>query len=355
MPAWFKQVSKKAGLPPGTLVYVGESSAQETTLTVIRYNSETVSESLLKSSELPLALEADEFYWINVEGLVDIEKITYVGSCFNIHPLILEDILNTERRPKIDVFADQIVVFFRMLMFNELKQEVESEQVSLVLKKEGVITFQEKPGDVFEPIRQRIRVQKGRVRQAASDYLTYALIDAVVDQYFIILEKIGERIDYIEEQVISSQGMQSDLLQKMYQLKKQVFFLKKSIWPLREVIENLIKEESPLIAHSIRLYFRDVYEHVIHILDTTELYRESINSIHDTYYSQVSQRMNETMKVLTVIATIFIPLTFLAGVYGMNFKWMPELQWKWAYPAIWVVMLSTALVMVIFFKKKKWF
>lgn len=354
MPSWFKKVSQKAGLPPGSLVYVGESKVQKTQLSLIQYDQDKLKESSLQSSELPVQVNKNEVYWINVEGLVDVETVKKLGKSLKIHELCLEDILNTERRPKIDIFEDQIIVFFRMLMLDEVDGEILSEQVSLVLNPEGVITFQERPGDIFEPVRDRIRKKGGRIRQSSSDYLAYALIDSVVDQYFIILEKIGEQIDQIEDEAIETKNQNSEFLQKMYQLKKHVIFLKRSIWPLREVIEKLTKEESPLMKNEIQLYFRDIYEHVIHIIDTTELYREAINSIHDIYYSQVGQRLNETMKVLTIIATLFIPLTFIAGIYGMNFEWMPELKWKWGYPAALFLMFISSFGMLFFFRKKKW-
>jgi len=240
----------------------------------------------------------------------------------------------------------------KMLTFNNESNSIQSEQVSLVLGQNFVISFQEAAGDVFEQIRDRIRNAKGRIRKMSADYLAYALIDAIVDNYFLILEKMGEQIESMEEELIAKPSDKT--VRMIHSLKRELIFLRKSVWPLRELISNLEKTESSLITNSTEPYLRDVYDHTIQVIDTVEGFRDMVSGMLDIYLSSISNRMNAVMKVLTIIATIFIPLTFIAGIYGMNFKYMPELGWKWAYPAVWLIMAIVAIVMLIYFKRKKW-
>jgi len=239
-----------------------------------------------------------------------------------------------------------------MLSYDDENQAVQAEQVSLVLGPNFVISLQERVGDVFEQIRDRIRNAKGRIRKMGSDYLCYALIDAIVDNYFAILEGFGERIESMEEELVAEPTEKT--LQQIHTLKREMIFLRKSVWPLRELISALQRSESPLIQESTDIYLRDVYDHTIQIIDTVESFRDMISGMLDIYLSSLSNKMNAVMKVLTIIATLFIPLTFVAGIYGMNFKYMPELEWHWAYPAVWLVMVVVAAVMLIYFRKKKW-
>jgi magnesium transporter len=245
-----------------------------------------------------------------------------------------------------------LFIVLKMLRYQESTESIESEQVSLILGKNFLFTFQEKPGDVFEPVRDRLRHHKGRIRTLGPDYLAYALIDAIVDNYFLVLEKMEDRIEVLEERLV--QNPSDDILQTLHRLKREMIYLRKAVWPLRELLSGLERSESTLIQQSTRVYLRDVYDHTIQIIDTIESYRDIISGMLDTYLSSVSNKMNEVMKVLTIISTIFIPLTFIAGIYGMNFVYMPELSWKWSYPLVWLLMIGVGSIMVVFFRKKKW-
>jgi magnesium transporter len=264
----------------------------------------------------------------------------------------MEDILHTDQRPKMEDFEDYIFIVTKMLFFDQEKRELKAEQLSLILGENYVVTFQERVGDVFEPIRERIRKGKGRVRKMQSDYLAYALIDAVVDHYFIVLEKIGETVESLEEELVTNPTPET--LQAIHHLKRELIFLRKSVWPLRELISGLERGEASLIQEKTTVFLRDVYDHTIQVIDTVESLRDMVSGMLDVYLSSVSNRMNEVMKVLTIIATIFIPMTFIAGIYGMNFENMPELKWPWGYPLVWCVILAIGIVMLGYFKKKKW-
>ncbi|MHC4310333.1 MAG: magnesium/cobalt transporter CorA, partial [Planctomycetota bacterium] len=296
--------------------------------------------------------------WINIDGLHDVEIIEKLGKQFELHPLILEDVLHTTQRPKYEDFDKYIFVVLRMLRYNEQIQAVESEQVSLILGTNFVISFQERVGDVFEPIRDRLRNAKGRIRKMGPDYLAYALLDAIVDSYFVILEKVGEKIESMEEELVSDPTEKT--LQHIHSMKREMISLRKSIWPLREVISGVQRSESSIIRESTEIYLRDVYDHTIQIIDTIESFRDMVSGMLDIYLSSISNKMNAVMKVLTIIATIFIPLTFIAGIYGMNFNpekspWnMPELNSYWGYPAVCLVMAVVVVIMLIYFRRKKW-
>jgi magnesium transporter len=278
--------------------------------------------------------------------------IEKVGAHFGIHPLVLEDILHTGQRPKVEDLGDYIFIVLKMLYHDDQEDEMLGEQVSLLLGQNCVISFQEREGDIFNPIRERIRNSKGRIRRAGADYLAYALVDAIVDHYFVILEKMGEKIESLEEELVTNPTPET--LQIIHKLKRNLIFLRKSVWPLREVINALERGESPLITEPTGIYLRDVYDHSIQVIDTIETFRDMVSGMLDIYLSSLSNRMNEVMKVLTIIATIFIPLTFIAGIYGMNFKFMPELEWHWGYPTALIVMLLIVGSMFIYFRRKKW-
>jgi len=348
-----KKRAGKIGLPPGTPIYIGDRGEEEVRITILDYNEDQFQEKDIKDVEESIPFkETDSVTWINVDGIHLVENIEKIGKYFGLHPLIQEDIVHTEQRPKVEEFDDHLYLVLKMFSYDEAKKESLSEQVSLILGSNYVISFQERPGDIFDPIRDRIRNTKGRIRKMGADYLCYTLLDSVVDYYFYVLEKFGERIEELENTLISDPHPED--LQEIHRLKREMIFLRKSVWPLREVISNLEKSESSLIVQSTQIYLRDVYDHTIQIIDTVETYRDMLSGMHDTYLSGVSNRMNEIMKVLTIIATIFIPLTFIAGIYGMNFEFMPELGWRWAYFAVWGVILVVALVMVIYFRRKKW-
>jgi len=290
--------------------------------------------------------------WLNIDGVHLPEIIEQVGKSFGLHPLVAEDIASTGQRPKMEDFDDYIFVVLRMLRFDGEENETKTEQMSIILGNNFVISFQEREGDVFDHIRERLRNNKGRIRKLGADYLAYSLIDAIVDNYFIILEKLGEAIEEIEDKLVTNPS--SDTLQTIHDLKREMIFLRKSVWPLREVINRLERSESPLINKSTYVYMRDVYDHTIQVIDAVETFRDLLSGMLDIYLSSISNRMNEVMKVLTVIATIFIPLTFVAGIYGMNFKYMPELDQAWSYPTVLLLMLVVALLMVVYFRRKKW-
>jgi magnesium transporter len=345
--------SRKAGLPPGSLVHIGEKKAERTKITIIDYDGESFQEKEAESIEECCALrETPTVSWINVDGVHDSRLISDLGSRFGVHPLILEDIMTTAQRPKMEDMGDYIYIVVRMLDLVNKKNEVRSEQVSLILGSNFVISFQESEGDVFDAVRERIRSGKGRVRKQGPDYLAYALIDAIVDNYFLVLEKLGENVEEIEEALVSNPDRET--LHEIHRMKREMIYLRKSVWPLREVISGLERTESELIKESTGIFLRDVYDHTIQVIDTVETYRDMLSGMLDIYLSSLSNRMNEVMKVLTIIATIFIPLTFIAGIYGMNFKFMPELEWRWGYFLVLGVMLALGVLMVILFKRRRW-
>jgi magnesium transporter len=287
-----------------------------------------------------------------VDGIHEVEIIEKIGKNYGIHPLLLEDILNTEQRPKLDDFDDYMFLVLKMLSFDEERGEITTEQVSLILGQNYVISFQEREGDVFNPVRDRIRNAKGRIRRMGADYLAYALLDSIVDSYFLILERIGDRIEGLEEDLISNPDEKT--LQTIHHLKREMIFLRRSIWPLREVISGISRKESNLIKESTEIFLRDVYDHTIQVIDTIESFRDTVSGMLDIYLSSLSNRMNEVMKVLTIFASIFIPLTFVAGIYGMNFSNMPELGWKWGYFCALAIMAGIGISMLFYFKRKHW-
>ena len=356
----FQKVSKKTGLSPGAPVFVGEKKAEEIRITVIDYNADSFEMKEMERVEecFPFK-EKPTVTWINVDGLHDVTVIQELGKCYGWHPLIVEDILNTHQRTKMDVFDDYIFISLKMLTYNSEAKTLAAEQLSLLAGDNYVITFQEKKGDIFDPLRNRIENSKGRIRKVWADYLAYALLDSIVDNYFRVLESIGEVIEEMEEELVTNP--MPDTLQRMHDLKKEMIYLRKSVWPLREIISGLQREETPLIKEATNIYIRDLYDHTIQVIDTVETFRDMISGMLDVYLSSVSNKMNEVMKVLTIFAAIFIPLTFIAGIYGMNFNPekspfnMPELNWYLGYPIAIGLMVAVGSVMLFYFKKKKWF
>jgi magnesium transporter len=342
---------KVAGAPPGTLVYSGEAREEKVKITLIEYDEHTLIEKDFSDiDECMTHVKPNMVKWINVDGIHNVELIDKVGKLFDIHPLTLEDIVHASQRPKFEDYDDYVVSVLKMMYYDS---ELHSEQLTIVLKENTVISFQEvHGGDAFDLIRNRIRQGKGRIRKAGADYLYYALHDAVVDCYFSIMEKIGDRIELLEDELI--ENPEQATLNQLHHMKREMIYLRKVVWPVRELISNIMRSETKLITSAIEIYFRDVHDHTIRIIDTVETSRDLLSSMMDIYLSSVSNRMNEIMKVLTIISTIFIPVTFIAGVYGMNFKFMPELQTPWAYAAVWAVMIAIMGSLVYYFRKKKW-
>jgi len=352
-PRLLKRQSKPAGLPPGTLLHFGERKAETVRITYIDYDDKNFAEKQVSTIEECFGFKTTPTVtWINLDGLHDVQIIEKLGQHFELHPLILEDILHTGQRPKLEDFEKYIFIVLTMLTCTGDNHTVETEQVSIVLSSNFVISFQERVGDVFEQIRDRLRNAKGRIRKMGPDYLAYSLIDAIVDSYFTILEKMGEKIELLEEQLVVEPTEKT--LHQIHRLKREMIILRKSVWPLREVISGLQRTESALIKDSTSIYLRDVYDHTIQIIDTIESFRDMVSGMVDLYLSSISNKMNAVMKVLTIIATLFIPLTFIAGVYGMNFKYMPELGWRWGYAVVLLAMIVVAVVMLFYFRKKKW-
>jgi magnesium transporter len=354
MPRFFNKISKTSGLPPGALVHVGERKIDKTRIRVIDYDEASIDEKELATIDecFPFR-DTPTVTWINIDGLHEVDVIQKIGDRFGLHPLVLEDIVNTGQRPKMEDSENYLFFVVKMLTYDDEEGVVKSEQFSLVLGPHYVISFQEKVGDIFEPIRERLRKGRGRIRKMGPDYLLYALIDAIVDNYFVALEKIAEEIESLEDKIMIDPT--ADLLQTIHSLKRELILLRKSVWPLREAISALERGESSLVQEKTAIYLRDVYDHTIQVVDTIETFRDMVSGMLDVYLSSISNRMNEVMKVLTIIATIFIPITFLAGIYGMNFKNMPELEWAWGYPLVWCIIFVVALIMVLYFRRKKWF
>ncbi len=344
--------SGKSGLPPGSLVHIGGKKAGGTKITILDYDEKSVQEMEAKTIDACFVFrEKPTVTWINVDGL-HVDVIQKLGDCYGFHPLVLEDILNTNQRPKLEDYGDYLYIVLKML-HNGQKQETVAEQISLILGRNFVISFQEGiEGDVFDAVRGRIRAGKGRIRNTGADYLAYSLIDAIVDNYFVILEKVGERVEDLEDELITNPAPQT--LHSIHQLKREMIFLRKAVWPLRELINAMGREETSMVQDSTRIYLRDVYDHTIQIIDSIETARDMLAGMLDIYLSSMSNRMNEIMKFLTIIGTIFIPLTFIAGVYGMNFEFMPELKWRWGYFGLWCVMAGIGIFMLVYFRRKKW-
>jgi magnesium transporter len=352
-----KSFASKAQLPPGTLVYTGDVPVGVTPgIKVFVYDEEHMLEQDVATIADALALRRKgAVAWINVNGLWDTRIIEDVGRELDVHALVLEDILHVSQRPKCEDYGDYLFFVAQMLALEAGESGVptlSSEQVSFILAPDLLITFQEREGDVFETVRNRIRHGKGHVRRMKPDYLLYVLLDAIVDTYFMILERIGEESENLEEALVESAP--ENTVHGIHRMKRMMVALRRSIWPLREAISCLDRGEAKMVSKRSRVYFRDLYDHTIQVMDIVESLRDIVSGMLDIYLSAMSNRMNNVMKVLTIIATIFIPLTFIAGVYGMNFEYMPELHYRWAYPATLGLMLAVSLVMLAFFRRKRW-
>jgi magnesium transporter len=344
---------KHVGQVPGTLVYTGEKSGNKLHIQSFDYNKDSAEEKILQNIEDAVPYkDTDSVTWININGLHYVDEIERIGVQYGLHPLVLEDIVNTSQRPKIDEYDDYLFVVLKMLYYDK-DENIAIEQVSLVLGKNYVLTFQEAKGDVFDTIRDRLRHGKGRIRTLKSDYLLYTLIDAVVDHYFSIVETLGNKIEDLETDLFAGQA-KDNINVEVQQLKREILKVRRAIFPLREVINRIEKIEHPLIYKRTITYFRDIYDHLIQVSENIDIYREMIWSLMDMYMTTISNKMNEVMKVLTIIATIFIPLTFIAGIYGMNFENIPELHYEYSYHILWGVMILIFIGMLFYFKRRKW-
>lgn len=341
------------GQAPGTLIYTGKKREEKVEIEVFTYNAEVLNEMRSAKVEECLNLyDEKKVNWINVIGLHNVDLIHKVGERFQLHPLLLEDVLHVDQRPKAEDFGDYIFFTIKMFHQNVKEDELNYEHISFVLGKNTVFCFQEKSGDLFDLIRERLRNAYGRIRHRKADYIFYRFIDTVVDQYYLVIDRLAERIEKLEDEVMDNPTTKT--LNQLQAVRKELIFLRRSIHPLRESINTILKSESKLLQKDTERFFSDVYDHTIQIVESLETYRDLLSGIMDLYMNTASNRMNEIMKVLTIMSTIFIPLTFIAGIYGMNFQYMPELEYKWAYPVAMGVMVLVAIFMLIFFKRKKW-
>lgn len=353
MKRFFKNSAQKAGLPPGSLFYTGQQIEEPVSIQVFNYTGDGLEEKELHAAEETFPYRGNgDTTWININGVHNVQLVEKICKHYGIHPLTIEDIVSTDQRPKIEEQEGYLYVVLKMMEYEVEKETVLVEQVSFLLGDNFVLSFQERPGDTFTAVRDRLQIGKGRIRSRKADYLLYALLDSVVDNYFVIMEKIGDTMADIEEKLLVDATKEHFVA--VYNLKREMLAIRRSTWPLREVIYKLERDGMPIISTDTKLFLRDVYDHIIQVIDTVETYRDLLSGMVDLYHSSVSTRTNEVMKVLTIISTIFIPLTFIAGVYGMNFEVMPELQWRYGYLAVWMVMLFLLGGMVWLFKRKGW-
>jgi magnesium transporter len=346
-------VSSKSGLPPGTLVHVGEVLATETRISIIDYTRESSSEYLATTiEEIARYRDTDSVTWVNVEGLINVDIIAAIGKQFDIHPLVLEDILHTQQRPKFEQYDDYLFLVFKAMYTADDAVSVNYEQVSVLILDDYVFTFKEKQDAIFDSIKTRLRNPKGRFRNLGADYLAYTILDAVVDQYLSLQDYMDTIIESVEDDLLADPDINT--LATIQRIRHELIFIRRSSAPLRELLNGILRSDSPLIGDATLIYYRDVYDHVLRAIDAFDTYRDMISSLLDIYNSTISNKMNEVMKVLTVFASIFIPLTFIAGIYGMNFEYMPELHWKWSYPVLWGCFILIPVILLVYFRKKKW-
>jgi magnesium transporter len=353
MPRSFRKMASRVGLPPGSLVYTGEKTHLPAKITITRYSEQNITQRELDSfTECQMVDDPGEVVWININGISQIKNLEKLGECFKIHPLVLEDILDVEDRPKVEDYEDYLFIALKTINFTPDADEIKAEQVSLILGPHYVLSFCESDHDLFDPIRTRLLQAKGRIRKMGADFLAYSLIDLIVDSYFVELETFSDKVESLEDEVVVRPSPQT--LREVHRFKNDMIMLRKSLWPLREVIARLDRRESPLISEGLTMYLKDVYDHTIIAIETVETYRDILSGMLDIYLSSMSNRLNQIMKVLTIIATIFMPLTFITSLYGMNFKNMPELQWEYGYYGVIAVIAVIGITMVLYFRKKQW-
>lgn len=344
----------KSGLPAGTLVHIGEKLESHCRITVTQYNASTLIRREINSiTELQQLKNGELITWVNVDGLSDTKIIENIGQELNIHPLVLEDILSTHQRPKLEEYDNFLYLVIKGISLDYEKSFcLQYEQISILLLTNYVVTFKEKSDDTFNPIYVHLENHNARLRQFGSDYLAYVILDTIVDEYFVVEDNLDDVMDPLEDNILFNSD--KEMLQTVQQIRRGLISMKRNISPLRELLATIQRIDSPLLQQRTLRYYGDVYDHVLRVSDALESYRERISAMHDLYLSSISNKMNETMKFLTIFATIFIPLTFIAGIYGMNFEYMPELKWRWAYPALWIVFITIGVSLLVYFKKKKW-
>ena len=348
-----KAATKQLGQVPGSVIYTGVNPKENLYVEIFDYNKAYCDALELDNIEESFKYKlTDSITWININGLNHVDQIEKLGAHYQLHPLVLEDIVNTSQRPKIDEYDNYLFVVLKMLYYDS-SGTIVSEQVSFVLGENYVLSFQEAEGDVFDIVRERIQKAKGRIRDMKSDYLLYTLIDAIVDHYFNVVEVLGEKIETLESQIFDG-AVDENTSRQIQNLKRELLRVRRFIFPIKDMINRIEKNESLLIQKKIITYYKDIYDHLIQVSENIDIYREMIWSLMDMYMTSISNKMNEVMKVLTIMASIFIPLTFIAGVYGMNFQHMPELQSPYGYYIVWVVMLLIFIGMIYYFKHKKW-
>jgi magnesium transporter len=353
MPDSLSNISEKTGLPPGSLVHVGHVLEAESRISIVDYSKDNVEQRVVQSiDEIAQYKDSDTVTWIIIEGLTNVEIVESIGNAFNIHSLVLEDILNTHQRPKFEEYDGYLYIVLKSILPKEATFSVNYEQISILLLKNCVFTFKEKTDDVLLPVIQRIKSSEGRFRSLGTDYLTHAILDTIVDQNFALIDSLDRTVDSIEAELLTSPT--SDTLNTIQGIKREIINIRRYVSPLRELLASLLRSESEIIQEKTHIYFRDVLDHTLRATEAIDSYRDILSGLLDIYISSVSNKMNEVMKVLTVFASIFIPLTFIAGIYGMNFEYMPELKWKWAYPTLWLAFITIPAVLVVYFKKKTW-
>jgi magnesium transporter len=344
----------KAGLAPGTAAYLGEERDFQVSAELYCYHTDSLKhQERISLNEIKFHDPNDEVFWFHITGVHQTDVIEKVGKQLGLHALVVEDIVHTEQRPKLDDYDDYLYLVVKMIGFQEETKDITTEQLSLVLCGNTLVSFIEDSGDLFDPLRERLRKGNLKLRKSGADYLVYSMLDMIVDNYFVVLEKIGDQLQDLEFQLLDE--IKPGDLAEVHRIKKELIFLRKAIWPMREVIGLLTKSDSRFLKGNTDIYLRDVYDHAVHAIDTLETYRDLTSGMMDVYLNSISNRMNKVMKTLTIIATIFIPLTFIVGVYGMNFDYMPELHVWWAYPAVWAVMIAITGGMLWYFKRKGWF
>lgn len=344
---------RKVGLPPGSLVHIGEVKTRHTELVVFNYDATQLAEHAARSlSELNLQVPENGTLWVNVYGLQDAALMAELGHAFNLHPLTLEDILNTDQRPKLDSFDHYLFFVTRFFSFDPIAMAIGSEQVSIILGHNFVLTFQERPTGSFDPVRMRLRADKGQVRKAGADYLAYALLDIIVDRYFIVLEQIGDDCETLEDELLKKPT--SSVLQNIHKLKRETMELRRAVWPLREVVNALTRNEGGYFQPGTVLYLRDVYDHTVHFIESLESLRDLLAGMLDIYLSSLSNRVNMEVRALTVVAMLFMPATLIAGIFGMNFKVMPLLQNPDGFWIAMGMMATIAAVMGLIFWRRQW-
>lgn len=346
--------SSKAGMAPGSVIHVGERKLKTPRISLAYYSASNYQEHEI--SDLPASipfLDETQTTWLNMDGIHETEVVARIGEYLDLHPLLQEDLVNAAQRPKFENYGNCLFFVLKMLTYGQASHTVDPEQVSIVLGPDYVLTFQEgASGDVFDPVRTRLATGGTRIRSAGADFLAYSLIDSIVDHYFVVLERFGDDFEALDEELVSNPS--TDTLQAIYELKRHLIVVRRSIWPLREVINALERDQTPLLGAEMHIYLRDLYDHTIQVIETVETMRDVLSGMLDIYLSSVSNRTNETMKVLTIFGSIFIPLTFLAGVYGMNFHYMPELGMRWTYPMFWVITIVVIASLLIYYRRKRW-